>query len=321
MMSPAVPFRQTSGSASSLLGRSAGLYGSSSSRPSSRLQALTSLTAPPGNAAGGLGLAGLGLGGGLGANSNHSVGSLGLASNAALNPLSSVSVGSASRAFGDTLLLSNGLRKPLSLSRPASALGRARPSSALGHPLSTNSSLATTTALQQQTVSGRQTNANHPSSLTNNLVTPRPASALGDPSYMSKKQTALIRQLEEELRIAHMQRNPDAELQSHLDALYAEKDHMTKEIFLLRETIKELELRIETQKQTLAARDESIKKLMEMLQSSKGVGSQLLDEQRIENERLRGRLIEAEARTRHLESMLENLKRDQDRGDLGKNRQ
>lgn len=53
-----------------------------------------------------------------------------------------------------------------------------------------------------------------------------------------QKQTALIRQLEEELRIAHMQRNPDAELQSHLDALYAEKEHMTKEIFLLRETIK-----------------------------------------------------------------------------------
>ncbi|KAL1469748.1 hypothetical protein MTO96_040876 [Rhipicephalus appendiculatus] len=34
----------------------------------------------------------------------------------------------------------------------------------------------------------------------------------------------------------------------------------------------ELELRIETQKQTLASRDESIKKLMEMLQS-KGVGA------------------------------------------------
>lgn len=33
----------------------------------------------------------------------------------------------------------------------------------------------------------------------------------------------------------------------------------------------ELELRIETQKQTLQARDESIKKLLEMLQS-KGVG-------------------------------------------------
>lgn len=35
--------------------------------------------------------------------------------------------------------------------------------------------------------------------------------------------------------------------------------------------IKELELRIETQKQTLQARDESIKKLLEMLQN-KGMG-------------------------------------------------
>ncbi|KAH9382136.1 hypothetical protein HPB48_008636 [Haemaphysalis longicornis] len=86
-----------------------------------------------------------------------------------------------------------------------------------------------------------------------------------------QKQASLIRQLEEELRMAHM-RNPDAELRQHLDALYAEKEHMAKEIFLLRETIKELELRIETQKQTLASRDESIKKLMEMLQS-KGVGA------------------------------------------------
>jgi len=35
----------------------------------------------------------------------------------------------------------------------------------------------------------------------------------------------------------------------------------------LRKTIEEMELRIETQKQTLATRDESIKKLMDMLQS------------------------------------------------------
>lgn len=35
--------------------------------------------------------------------------------------------------------------------------------------------------------------------------------------------------------------------------------------------VQELELRIETQKQTLAARDESIKKLLEMLQN-KGMG-------------------------------------------------
>lgn len=192
MMGLRVLFLQTAGSASSLLGRSAGLYGSSSSRPSSRLQALTSLTAPPGSA--GLGLPGLGLGSGLGASNSHSVvGSFGLASSAAqLNhhhpTPGSIGVGNAGvgRALGDSLLLSDGLRKPLSLNRPASALGRARPSSALGHPLGTNSSLATTTTSQQQTASGRQTNTNHPSSLTNNLVAPRPASALGDPSYMSK---------------------------------------------------------------------------------------------------------------------------------------
>lgn len=39
--------------------------------------------------------------------------------------------------------------------------------------------------------------------------------------------------------------------------------------------LQELELRIETQKQTLQARDESIKKLLEMLQN-KGVGKSAL---------------------------------------------
>jgi hypothetical protein len=42
---------------------------------------------------------------------------------------------------------------------------------------------------------------------------------------------------------------------------------MSKEIYLLRETIKELELRIDAQKQTLSVRDESIKKLMEAVQT------------------------------------------------------
>merc|ERR1712079_350407 len=40
-----------------------------------------------------------------------------------------------------------------------------------------------------------------------------------------------------------------------------------------RETVKELEMRIDTQKQTLSARDESIKKLLEMLQT-KGEGKE-----------------------------------------------
>jgi len=43
--------------------------------------------------------------------------------------------------------------------------------------------------------------------------------------------------------------------------------HTAKELRLLKRTIEEMELRIETQKQTLATRDESIRKLMDMLQA------------------------------------------------------
>lgn len=49
--------------------------------------------------------------------------------------------------------------------------------------------------------------------------------------------------------------------------LQAEHERQAKELFLLRKTLEEMELRIDTQKQTLGARDESIKKLLEMLQS------------------------------------------------------
>ncbi|EDS45874.1 rab6-interacting protein 2/elks/erc/cast [Culex quinquefasciatus] len=75
----------------------------------------------------------------------------------------------------------------------------------------------------------------------------------------------LVRQLEEELRLR--MRAPNIEMQQQMEALYAENEHLQREISILRDTIKELELRIETQKQTLQARDESIKKLLEMLQS------------------------------------------------------
>jgi len=43
--------------------------------------------------------------------------------------------------------------------------------------------------------------------------------------------------------------------------------HAAKELKLLKRTIQEMELRIDTQKQTLATRDESIRKLMDMLQA------------------------------------------------------
>ena len=51
----------------------------------------------------------------------------------------------------------------------------------------------------------------------------------------------------------------------------------TKEVKILRKTVDEMELRLETQKQTLTARDESIKKLLEMLQS-KGVAIEQIEE-------------------------------------------
>lgn len=79
---------------------------------------------------------------------------------------------------------------------------------------------------------------------------------------------------------------------------------MSKEIYLLRETIKELELRIDTQKQTLSARDDSIKKLMEAMQS-KGISNKMMEEERMEMERIRTRNIELETRLRHMESMTE----------------
>lgn len=82
--------------------------------------------------------------------------------------------------------------------------------------------------------------------------------------------------------------------------LQAEHDRQAKELFLLRKTLEEMELRIETQKQTLSARDESIKKLLEMLQS-KGLPSKGMEE---ENEKTR-RMVEAESQLNHLEVILD----------------
>nr|ABM92805.1 IP11737p [Drosophila melanogaster] len=90
-------------------------------------------------------------------------------------------------------------------------------------------------------------------------------------STENQKQAMLVRQLEEELRLR--MRQPNLEMQQQMEAIYAENDHLQREISILRETIKDLECRVETQKQTLIARDESIKKLLEMLQA-KGMGKE-----------------------------------------------
>ena len=165
--------------------------------------------------------------------------------------------------------------------------------------------------------------------------------------FSLQKQAMLVRQLEEEVVKTRQQaKETNPEIKAHIEALQIENDHLTREIAILKETIRvsweqeahprlsdpgfrlgrinhatlklhfifirrisfqngtglqleregvlgcgirtawgnslfseviivrlfqELETRIETQKQTLQARDESIKKLLEMLQS-KGDG-------------------------------------------------
>ncbi|XP_060695411.1 ELKS/Rab6-interacting/CAST family member 1 isoform X3 [Hemiscyllium ocellatum] len=87
--------------------------------------------------------------------------------------------------------------------------------------------------------------------------------------------------------------------------LHTEHERQAKELFLLRKTLEEMELRIETQKQTLSARDESIKKLLEMLQS-KGLSSKAMEE---DHERIR-RLAEAEMLVNQLENIVEQKEKE-----------
>ncbi|XP_020948639.1 ELKS/Rab6-interacting/CAST family member 1 isoform X14 [Sus scrofa] len=93
--------------------------------------------------------------------------------------------------------------------------------------------------------------------------------------------------------------------EENFQRLHAEHERQAKELFLLRKTLEEMELRIETQKQTLNARDESIKKLLEMLQS-KGLSAKATEE---DHERTR-RLAEAEMHVHHLESLLDQKEKE-----------
>ncbi|XP_048863269.1 ELKS/Rab6-interacting/CAST family member 1 isoform X4 [Brienomyrus brachyistius] len=93
--------------------------------------------------------------------------------------------------------------------------------------------------------------------------------------------------------------------EENFQRLHGEHERQAKELFLLRKTLEEMELRIETQKQTLSARDESIKKLLEMLQS-KGLPAKASEE---DHERTR-RLADAEMHVHHLESLLEQKEKE-----------
>ncbi|XP_071815603.1 ELKS/Rab6-interacting/CAST family member 1-like isoform X1 [Apostichopus japonicus] len=99
--------------------------------------------------------------------------------------------------------------------------------------------------------------------------------------------------------------SPSSHLTHEIDVLRGDRESMKKEVFLLKKTAEEREIRIETQKQTLIAREESIKKLLEMLQS-KGLSTKMLEGDREEADRLRSRLVEAETRVAHLERMVDS---------------
>ena len=67
---------------------------------------------------------------------------------------------------------------------------------------------------------------------------------------------------------------------AQIEALKNENDQKSKEVYLLKKTLEELELRIETQKQTLSAKDQSIQKLLEMLQAKGFLNSDALESSR-----------------------------------------
>ncbi|XP_072234087.1 ELKS/Rab6-interacting/CAST family member 1-like isoform X2 [Leuresthes tenuis] len=101
-------------------------------------------------------------------------------------------------------------------------------------------------------------------------------------------------------RLGNQPISPQEMTEENFLRLHGEYERQIKELFLLRKTVEEMELRIDTQKHTLTARDESIKKLLEMLQS-KGLSSRAAEE---DHERTR-RLADAEMTIHQLEGLLE----------------
>lgn len=53
-----------------------------------------------------------------------------------------------------------------------------------------------------------------------------------------QKQALLVRQLEEELRLRA--RGPSMEMQQQMEILFQENDHLTRELSIMRETVKVL---------------------------------------------------------------------------------
>lgn len=123
-----------------------------------------------------------------------------------------------------------------------------------------------------------------------------------------KKQTSSIRELESKVKS-----HKDSAISSPVpkvehDNLKRELTDQTKEIKILRKTVDEMDLRLETQKQTLAARDGSIKKLLEMLQS-KGLAADKIEESQKELEKVRVEKIEDQKKMKELQDSISGKER------------
>uniref|UniRef100_A0A914V8H4 Uncharacterized protein n=1 Tax=Plectus sambesii TaxID=2011161 RepID=A0A914V8H4_9BILA len=126
--------------------------------------------------------------------------------------------------------------------------------------------------------------------------------------HESQKQSSVIRQLQTELQCQYdLQRTiRDVDIQSvsreEYDALRMERDRIHREMQLAKDNLRELESQTETHRQTLNARDESLRKMLDMLQGKGQIPYNAIQE-RMELERLSTRTIELENRCRHLESL------------------
>ncbi|KAK3102087.1 hypothetical protein FSP39_008635 [Pinctada imbricata] len=116
-----------------------------------------------------------------------------------------------------------------------------------------------------------------------------------------KKQSTTIRELEAQVSFGEDEQASSQISRQEIEILQREKDKQAKEILILRRTVDEMDLRISTQKQTLAARDESMKKLLEMLQN-KGHSVKGMEENRAEIEQLLTQKLEDERKIKQLQN-------------------
>lgn len=96
--------------------------------------------------------------------------------------------------------------------------------------------------------------------------------------FSFQRQSSVVRQIQDELQCQYELhrtiRDTDVQMvpRDEYDAIRHERDRNVRELDLLRNTVKELEVQIDTQRQTLNSRDDSIRKLLDMLQN-KGMSS------------------------------------------------